>query len=195
MADTETLKIYAARIDEYQSCKATKVEASALTDFLSMVPAGGKILDLGCGPGVHAAQMLTAGFTVKAMDATPEFVDVARARGVDAQLATFDDLDAIGTYDGIWASFSLLHAAKSDFPRHLAAIHTALKPGGALFLGMKLGTGERRDKIGRFYSYYSEGELRQALATAGFTAIETTCGEGVGLAGNLDPFILMTANA
>lgn len=162
---------------------------------MAMVLAGGHILDLGCGPGLHAAKMQAQGFTVTAYDATPEFVKAATARGVDAHLATFDDLTATATFDGIWASFSLLHAAKVDFPRHLTAIHTALKPGGALFLGMKLGTGEDRDKIGRFYSYYSETNLKEALAAAGFAGIKTTCGEGMGLAGDVEPFILLTAHA
>ena len=107
---------------------------------------------------------------------------------------TFDDLDAVDTFDGIWASFSLLHAPKSDFARHLAAIGTALRRAGHLHLGMKLGTGERRDTLGRFYAYYTEAELAEALRAAGFTILDSVTAEGQGLAGTVDPFVLMTAH-
>lgn len=195
MADRDTLRAYAARARDYGEIAESGIQKRALADFLARVTPGGRILDLGCGPGLHAAQMMAAGFAVTAHDATPEFVDAARLRGVDAHLARFDDLDAGDAFDAIWASFSLLHAPKADFPHHLAACHHALKPGGTFFLGMKLGTGEIRDDLGRFYSLYSEAELRAALAAAGFAGIETTTGEGMGLAGHVDPFILMTAHA
>jgi SAM-dependent methyltransferase len=159
-----------------------------------MLPEGGAILDLGCGPGFHAARMASKGFRVSAIDATPAFVEAAREKGVDARLGSFDDLTETAAYDGIWASFSLLHAPKTDFPRHLAAIHRALRPGGTLYLGLKLGTGEHRDKLGRFYAYYEEPELRDLLAEAGFADIRSTSGEGVGLAGTVDRFILLTAH-
>ena len=195
MADKETLQTYAARAGQYMDLKPDRQQDDALAGFLKIVRPGGHILDLGCGPGLQGAAMMAKGFAVTAYDATPEFVDTARARGVAAEHATFDDLTAVKTFDGIWASFSLLHAAKADFPRHLAAVHTALKPGGVLFLGMKLGQGEARDSIGRFYSYYCEKDLRDALGTAGFSAITAMTGEAPGLAGNVDPFILMTACA
>jgi len=195
MTDRETIGIYSARAGEYANIKPAKAQEDALAGFLGAVVPGGHILDLGCGPGLHAETMQTAGFRVTAFDATPDFVEAARARGVDARLATFDDLTGATWLDGIWASFSLLHAPRADFPRHLAACHRALLPRGILFLGLKLGTGEGRDSLGRFYSYYSEAELRQALGIAGFSAITAVTDEAPGLAGNVDPFILMTARA
>jgi len=195
MTDRQTIGIYSARAEEYVTLKPAKAQEDALAGFLGAVVPGGHILDLGCGPGLHAETMQAAGFRVTAFDATPDFVEAARARGIDARLATFDDLNAAACYDGIWASFSLLHAPRADFPRHLAACHRALTPGGILFLGLKLGEGEARDAIGRFYSYYSEAELCQALGIAGFSAITATTGAAPGLAGNVDPFILMSARA
>ena len=68
-----------------------------------------------------------------------------------------------------------------------------MRPGGIFFLGMKLGRGEIRDDLGRFYSLYSEAELRAALADAGFSVTEAVTGEGAGLAGTVDAFVLITA--
>ena len=76
--------------------------------------------------------------------------------GVEVRVAMFADIAGTDIYDGIWANFSLLHAPKADLPNHLAALHAALKPKGRLHLGMKLGTGEQRDTIGRFYAYYTD---------------------------------------
>lgn len=193
MADRKTLETYSKKATDYAALDASEGEKTALDGFLSLIPKGGAILDLGCGPGTHAARMLAEGFKVSAIDATPAFVEAACEKGVDARLGTFDDLTETAAHDGIWASFSLLHARKSDFPRHLAAIRQALKRNGVLYLGLKLGTGEHRDSLGRLYAYYEEPELRDLLAAAGFTDIRATTGENIGLAGTLDRFILLTA--
>ncbi len=195
MTDKTTLDVYSERVDEYVSVPVTGSQAEALAGFLGKLPPQSHILDLGCGPGLHAAEMMEAGHQVTALDATPEFVTAAKALGVDARLGRFDDVTERAAYDAVWASFSLLHAPRTEFPRHVAAVHRALRPGGVLFLGMKLGQGEERDALGRFYSYYSEEELRERLAQAGFTAIEAVRGTGKGLAGTDDPYILMTAYA
>ncbi|MBO6602772.1 class I SAM-dependent methyltransferase [Rhodophyticola sp.] len=193
MTDQETLRAYSARVDEYAAVAMTEIQARAMEDFLSHLPPGAHVLDVGCGPGVHAAAMQEAGFRVTALDPTAEFVEAARARGVDARLGSFDDVTETDLYDGVWASFSLLHARRADFARHFAALAKALKPGGHLFLGMKLGTGEARDDIGRFYTYYTEPALREHLEDAGLTVLSAETGEGRGLTGTLDPYILIIA--
>jgi len=193
MPDKQTLDTYTSEADSYARIEFSATERAALDRFTAMLPKGAHILDLGCGPGLHAAEMMRRGFTLSALDATPAFVEAARSNGVNARLGSFDDLTETGAFDGIWASFSLLHAPRADFPRHLAAIHRALKPSGGLFLGLKLGEGEHRDSLGRFYSYFSEAELRAHLNDTGFALLDATTGEGKGLAGTVDPFILITA--
>jgi SAM-dependent methyltransferase len=192
-ADKHTLKVYAAEADRYAKIETSDVERQSLDAFLARLAPGAHILDLGCGPGHHAAEMQARGFAVTAWDASPDFVAAARERGVDAHERIFDDLTAQDAYDAVWASFSLVHAPRADLPRHLAAIARALQPGGHLFLGMKLGEGEHRDTLGRFYAYFTEEELRGHLAEAGFAVLDAVKGSGKGLAGTEDPFILITA--
>jgi len=121
---------------------------------------------------------------------------VARERhGVTVTTAGFDDVPGAGPFAGVWAHFSLLHAPREDLPRHLAAIRAELAPGGRLVLGMKLGTGERRDRLGRRYTYYSEAELREALVAADLVPGAAQTGESRGLAGDLDPWIVLHARA
>ena len=194
MSDQGTIDAYDARAASYAALDINEAQTESLRAFLACLPAGGTILDLGCGPGLQAKAMQDAGFAVIGLDATPAFVTAAQSVGIDARLGTFDDVTETEAYDGIWASFSLLHAPRADFPRHLTALAKALRPGGYLYLGMKLGAGEGRDALGRFYSYYSEAELRTALEGLGLTVSDVTTGTGAGLAGTTDPFILITAH-
>jgi len=156
---------------------------------------GGRVLDLGCGPGHHAAAMAQAGLDVLAVDGSTEMVALAAALpGVTAWHALFDDIPQFGPVDGIWASFSLLHAPRADFPRHLAALRALCPTGAPFVLGMKLGTGEETDHLGRFYSYYTEHELNDLLTAAGFTPKSALHGAGKGLAGTVDNFIVITSH-
>ncbi|MGZ2256186.1 class I SAM-dependent methyltransferase [Roseobacter sp. A03A-229] len=196
MSDEETLKVYAAKAGEY----ATLVTGGAaknpqLAAFITALPTGGHALDLGCGPGNAAAEMAAAGLQVTAFDPVPEMVALAAAQpGVAARVAGFDDVTGCDLYDGIWANFSLLHAPRSDMPRHLAAIADALKPGGRFHIGMKTGTGEKRDPIGRLYTYYTDAELTGLLADVGLTVTDRATGREKGLDGVEADWICLAAH-
>ncbi|WP_234999042.1 bifunctional 2-polyprenyl-6-hydroxyphenol methylase/3-demethylubiquinol 3-O-methyltransferase UbiG [Ruegeria sp. AU67] len=195
MTDRKTIDAYTTRVAEYLSVPLPPEQIEARMAFAEAVAPGGYVLDLGSGPGADSMFFLREGLLVRALDATPAFVEHARENGVDAHVGTFDDVTETATFDGIYASFSLLHAPRKDFPRHLAAIHRALKPEGIFFLGLKLGTGEHRDDIDRYYTYFSQTEIEEALAEAGFTIDRITTGVGKGLAGSYDGFILVIAHA
>ncbi len=195
MPDRKTIDAYTSRVSDYLQMPLPAEQLEARQAFADAVGAGGYVLDLGSGPGSDSAFLMRQGLKVRALDATPAFVDHARENGVDAHLGTFEDVTEEAEYDGIYASFSLLHAPRADFPRHLSAIHRALKPGGQLFLGMKLGTGEHRDDLDRYYTYYSQPEIEAALADAGFTLDRCVTGMGKGLAGSYDGFVLVFAHA
>ncbi|MEX0318495.1 MAG: trans-aconitate 2-methyltransferase [Ruegeria sp.] len=197
MSDDTTIRVYDERAAEYANLTDDQnADDPHLSAFLAAVPAGGRVLDLGCGPGTSAAVMAQAGLVVEATDASAEMVALAdRHPGVTARQAVFDDIAGEQIYDGIWANFSLLHAPRTDFPRHLAALHAALKPGGAFFIGMKLGSGEGPDRLGRYYTYYSEDELRIHLTEAGFSITGQRHGSGPGLDGTVSDWIAVAAHA
>ena len=195
MSDPETLAFYAAQTDAYRKM-AEGYQNAQLAAYIEALPPGARVLDLGCGPGQDSRTLVQAGFSVLAMDASPEMIrQAAMAEGVETRLGTFADLSDIAAFDAVWASFSLLHAPKADFPGHLSAIHRALKPGGVLALSMKLGQGEGRDRLGRFYAWYSEAELAALLTAAGFRVTHVHHGHSTGMAGTHDPFVTLTAHA
>lgn len=193
-ADRETLDVYDARAGDYANLVDRSKPGRHLTDFIDALPKHGRVLDLGCGPGKSAADMAEAGLTVDAWDASAEMARLGRESfGLDIQVREFESLDAVQTYDGIFANFSLLHAPKSQMPGHLERIARALKPGGVFHIGMKTGTGERRDSIGRFYAYYEDVELSELLTAAGFTVTDRALGSDLGLDGTEAPWIIMRA--
>lgn len=149
-------------------------------------------MDLGCGTGKSAATMRDHGMVVDAVDASAEMVKFANENyQLGARQALFTDIDDSDTYEGIWANFSLLHASRDEFQVILRSLQKALKPQGLLHLGLKLGTDSSRDSLGRLYTYFEEDELKQYLSTSGFTPEYEKHASGPGLAGNIEPWILI----
>ncbi|UWQ91011.1 methyltransferase domain-containing protein [Aliisedimentitalea scapharcae] len=197
MSDPETIRVYDDQAAKYaEMTDAHNQDDPHLDAFLNAIPTGGHVLDLGCGPGTSAAAMARAGLTVTATDASAEMVAMADQHpGVRAHQASFEQISGDGIYDGVWANFSLLHAPRANMPDHLSALHSALKPGGMLHIGLKTGTGEKRDAIGRLYTYYTQDELDGLLQTAGFTPVDHAFGAGVGLDGAVADWMVVRAHA
>lgn len=194
MTDNRTISLYDKQADGYADRFTSDHPYPLLESFIDSLPKGGDVLDLGCGPGVFAARMAERGLQVDALDASTGMADVARARyGLEVRIGTFDDVAGEAIYDGIWAHYSLLHAPRDAMPRHLAALRTALRPEGRLVLVLKIGEGDHRDRMDRFYTYYSETELEQLLSDAGFSIFERGFGEEVGFEGQPQPFIALQA--
>ncbi len=194
--DKRTIDVYDQRSADYVDAFAKPEPTSALIDFIDKMPKGGRVLDFGCGPGTHAGVMAAHGLVVKAVDASASMIKLAASQpGVSAIQADFNALNDHQIYDGIWANFSLLHAPHSAFPEHLNQIARALKPQGLLHLGLKTGKGERRDHIGRLYTFYEREELERHLDRAGFDVLNTRTGKSAGLAGTVDPWIELLAKA
>ncbi|WP_299790956.1 class I SAM-dependent methyltransferase [uncultured Marivita sp.] len=196
MTDRETIAVYDARAGDYAKLETSDTPSATLAAFIVALPTGARVLDLGCGPGTSARHMVRAGCVVDALDASAEMIGLASAiDGVTARQASFDDISVTAIYDGVWANFSLLHAPRADMPRHLSAIHTALKPGGLFHIAVKEGTGAHRDSINRLYTYYTEAELTDLLQAAGFSVGPYRRGRDKGLSGEDADWISVTAHA
>jgi SAM-dependent methyltransferase len=146
------------------------VGAAVLTQqrrFADLLPAGGRVLDAGCGAGRDAKIFREWGFVVTATEAAPALAALARAHaGVDVQVMTFDQMDWTEAFDGIWACASLLHAPRRDLPDTLRRLRRALVPGGAWFMSFKYGV-EDRESGGRWFTDLDEPGAEALLAEAG----------------------------
>ncbi|MEP1961848.1 methyltransferase domain-containing protein [Tateyamaria sp.] len=196
MSDAETLSVYAAKAADYAKLTNAETASPHLLRFISKLPAGARVLDLGSGPGFAAGAMAAAGMDAHAWDPVLEMIAMAeKYQGVTARQAVYSDLSEIAAYDGIWCNFSMLHTPLADWPDHFTAIARALKPGGLLHFGTKVGTGEKRDRIGRLYSYMTQEALLALLNQKGFEVDYTHTGEDKGLSGEMARFIVLQGTA
>jgi SAM-dependent methyltransferase len=99
----------------------------AALDLLDPKP-GERILDVGCGEGTLTLKIIERGATVLGVDASPEMIAAARAKGVDALLLPAEDMQFFADFDAAFSNATLhwvLHKEQAA-----RAIFRALKPGG-----------------------------------------------------------------
>lgn len=193
-ADAKTLEFYDRCAAEYAIWSSETSGREHLHRFIGLLPQGGAALDLGCGSGWAAVEMVTRGLLVKAMDGSPALATQARETfGLEVAVALFSDLAADSEFDGIWCSFSLLHAPRSEMPENLSRIFRALKAGGWVYLGLKGGTGASRDRLGRFYQFYEAEEISGLLSDAGFIVSDVAAEMSEGYEGARSPVLHLFA--
>jgi ubiquinone/menaquinone biosynthesis C-methylase UbiE len=105
--------------------------------FLARMPKGGRILDIGCGPGQDAENFTRLGFNVTGIDPSEKFIEIARMR-VPAARFTKGDMRKLdfpdASFDGAWACFSFHHVPGDEAPGALLELKRVLKPRGTLFI-------------------------------------------------------------
>lgn len=146
--------------------------ATARARFLAHLPAQAEILDGGCASGRDALAFAQAGHRVTAFDGSDEMVRRARAHtGLPVVQMTFDQVDWVDRFDGIWTCASLLHVPRADLAAVMARLARALKPGGAWMASFKAGTTERQ--VGeRHFTDMTEPMISEAFAAQGLEIAE-----------------------
>lgn len=163
----ETAAYYEQNADAFDARTRNREMADLYAPFLARLPAGGSILDAGCGPGRDARAFADAGYAVTAADASAAMVQLASARlGRPAIHASFTELAFRDAFDGVWACASLLHVPRAELCDALARLRRALKPDGILYASFKYGAGEEF-REGRWFNDYDEPS---------FTALIDRCG-------------------
>jgi trans-aconitate methyltransferase len=89
---------------------------------------GERILDLGCGDGALTEKLVAEGATVLAVDFSPDMIQAARARGLDARVMDGQRLDFTAEFDAVFTN-AALHWMP-DGAAVIAGVFRALKPGG-----------------------------------------------------------------
>jgi len=173
---------YEATASEFALNVAKLAPINSIEEFLSLLPAKAKILDLGCGSGRDAKIFTEFGAEVVGIDFSANLIEIAKGHAPRAKFALMDieNMDlAENTYDGVWAVCSLTHIAKKELPNVLKKIHLLLKEDGYFYLALKKGSGEVLEQDKRyegehkkFWSFFTEDEIRRFLQEAHFNVVD-----------------------
>ncbi len=102
----------------------------ALIDRIVAAAPGRDVLDVGCGTGIASRQFQAAGCAVLGVDVDARMADLARSRGLDVEVARFEEWDASGrTFDAV-VSATTWHWLEPDTAAAKAA--EVLRRGGVL---------------------------------------------------------------
>jgi 2-polyprenyl-6-hydroxyphenyl methylase/3-demethylubiquinone-9 3-methyltransferase len=152
--------------------------------LLEHVSPGMRVLDVGCGEGVFAAELARAGAEVVGIDVAEEPLRRARARRPELDLRLVDGEGewplADASFDVVWAGEVIEHVA--DTAGWLSEVRRVLRSGGSLLLStpangpltmlrMALSGRAFEDRFeprGEHLRHYSRGTLTALLADFGF---------------------------
>ncbi len=178
--DTATLSFYANEAEIY-AARDRGLDDLRLQHFAGLLPAGGQVLELGCGGGHDSAALLALGLDLTATDGSPELAAQAEKRlGRPVSVLLFEDLAAEAAFDGVWANACLLHVPRPALPAIIAKVHAALQSGGVFYASFKAGEAEGRDRFGRYYNYPSPGWLREVYGAGRWARLEIEEATGSG---------------
>lgn len=161
---------------------AASINLSALSEFIKELPAGGKVLDIGCAGGRDSKKFADAGFDVTGIDIIDDFIEEAKKRVPRAKFLQMDLLDIDfpeNEFDAIWAQAVLLHVERKDIPDVLAKMFRILKRNGKIHAAVKEGRGQgwEADKLSggykRYFTYFTKEEMEKYLIGAGFHIIRS----------------------
>lgn len=154
-------------------------------EFISRLPPGGSVLDVGCGTGVKAKYLLAHGLRVTGTDISAKMLAIAEreAPGGVYHKLSMSELDTLSeTFDGVFAQASLLHIPKADAGGVVRQMAERTKPGGLVYVAVKEAReGKPAEEVvhendygydyERFFSYFTMAELEQYLMDAGMRVV------------------------
>jgi SAM-dependent methyltransferase len=149
-------------------------EREWLDRFLSYVPEGGTVLDVGCGMGEPIARYLIGhGRSVVGVDASPSMIEMCRARFPDMEwlVADMRELELGRRFDGIVAWDSFFHLGTDEQRRMFARIALHARRGAPWMFTSGPAEGEA---IGSYcdeplyHASLGAAEYRQLLVANGF---------------------------
>ena len=160
--------VYERQARAYDARRSTALfEARWLARFAACLPAGGTVLDLGCGTGVPIARWFRAeGFAVTGADFSEAMLDIAREKhpGGDWRHADMRDFDLGEQFDGIIAWNSFFHLTPGAQRQSLAAMARHLRGGGPVMITVGPRDGEVTGQVGDETVYHA------SLSPAGYAA-------------------------
>lgn len=156
------------------------IERAWLERFTGLLPAGGCVLDAGCGAGEPiAAYLLGQGFELTGIDASERMLALCRARFPDANWRQMDlrELDLDQRFDGIVSWDASFHLTQDEQRALLPRFAAHLAPGGALLMTIGHEAGEVQGTVegeAVYHASLAPEEYRERLGELGLDIVQMT---------------------
>ncbi|THD69187.1 class I SAM-dependent methyltransferase [Robertkochia marina] len=156
-----------------------------LLDFLEGIPNGGRILDLGCGPGNISRFLLDHrnDLELTGVDIAPAMLQEARQLNPEAGFYEGNVLEIEsflqGGFDGVVSGFVLPYLDAGQVRLHLSQIANLLSSGGVCYLSFLVGQKESSGPVASvntegdvlYMHFYKEAAVESLIAKAGLQII------------------------
>lgn len=177
----ERLAKHRAYYDRFADKVAARTEArdytAHLDAFCARLPAGARVLDIGCGSGIHLRLLRERGLEPIGVEPSAKMRELAAADGFQVVDGSFENLSTLDLppIQAVWSAASLLHVPQSELPRALTAVAQRLPTGGPFFLTVRTGSQADWDRyddtsqdVERLIQLFEPEPLIEALSDAGF---------------------------
>lgn len=155
-------------------------DSKYLNKFLKLIPKGGKILDVGSGPGQFSKYIKTKGFNISGIDYSDEMISIAKkqVKGIifkqmDMRKLNFGD----ESFNGLLAAYSLIHIPSNEVLETLKGFNRVLKQAGYIEIITQKGEADQTinepfmpsEKM--FFNFFTKERISNFLKKAGFKVV------------------------
>jgi cyclopropane fatty-acyl-phospholipid synthase-like methyltransferase len=179
----------------WQAQNPIEVTSWFLGEALARLGEGSRVLELGCGPGTAAAELL-AGRRYVGVDLSAVQLSIARDRVPSARFVRADFTTTIfrpASFDGIVAFYAFNHVPQEELAPTLSHVFAWLRPGGHLMLS--LGANDTQNAIQEdwlgvpmFFAGFKPETNERLLRETGFHLEISEVREAVTMDGEVERF-------
>ena len=160
------------------------LDRALLAGFAELVGEGGRVADLGCGPGVVTAHLASLGLSVFGLDLSEGMLAIARREnpGLCFEQGSMRHLDLPdGALGGVVSWYSTIHTPQEELPAVYAEFRRVLGDGGGLLFSFPFGD-EPLHPIGDSVVEALEGpgQLAAAVSSGASSGADQRPGRGPG---------------
>lgn len=154
--------------------------------FAELVGDGGRVADLGCGPGRVTGYLASLGLSVFGLDLSESMLAIARREnpGLRFERGSMLELDLPdGALAGAVSWYSSIHTPVDELPRLFAEFHRVLASGGHLLVAFQAGDEDRHHDrpwgrpVALTFLRRQPEQMIELLRAAGFTLVSRTVRE------------------
>lgn len=157
-----------------------KTDIPFIDKFISYLPKGAHVLDVGSGPGTFTKYLIEKDYNAEGIDLSDEMLHIARQKvpeatfiKMDMRHLTFDK----ESFDGLLVAYALIHIPTPDLQETLRGFYRVLKPNGySLFIAQKGKPDQIVDEAFKpdekmFFNFFTKERLNTLLTKAGFRVV------------------------